>query len=383
MANNCTKSAIIAWIALAITVVSTVGGTAYFLGRKFERAEGLESKQTLNQQNADLKTRLVSIERRVAPSSEKKYFDVRILQVAPSELRRLSAEYKSFANGRFFVNAPIRDPWQYREMDGLEVGKLGVFSSVFGSVAQEPALRHLLEGTRHVWQSPSAGEISYELGTGNSRIKVSGNLTATAVVQQVVRKSLKDNVSAVISVIASATNKESNAGKTSVVVPAEKPKADNAETPKADNAETPKVDNKESETTKEQIEQVTSRLADIYDSTAAGFVLFDQLAGAVLFSIHDPSVILKIHSIQQQLNVFYLDVEYLIPNVTVTRSSSNCVQGSTITLSVRREMFFFSNKDGGYLIGVEVPSCDQGRSSVFEWISQWLAGLRIVVQPDL
>jgi hypothetical protein len=59
--------------------------------------------------------------------------------------------------------------------------------------------------------------------------------------------------------------------------------------------------------------------------------------------------------------------------------TKTCKEGKGTTIIVRRELFFVSYGEGGYVIDVQVPTCD-GRSKAFDWITQWLAGLRIAVK---
>src|SRR5262245_32240545 len=111
-------------VGLTFAVGSTVSATTAYLVGQVNQAEATRRQsefvaeksdlQTKYQhQVADLTSRLSAIERRVGNSDEKKYFDVKSLQILSSDIKNLPQQFKSFENGSFFVNVPISQEWQY------------------------------------------------------------------------------------------------------------------------------------------------------------------------------------------------------------------------------------------------------------------------------
>jgi hypothetical protein len=118
----------------------------------------------------------------------------------------------------------------------------------------------------------------------------------------------------------------------------------------------------------------------LFEGDTAGVIFIDILVQNWQLAQLEPYISFSILSAQKQLNVMYADLEIRLSRTKVEKSyDETCKEGSSPTVVIRREIFFVSYGGGGYLISAEVPSCD-GRSKAFDWISQWLAGLRIAVK---
>jgi hypothetical protein len=118
----------------------------------------------------------------------------------------------------------------------------------------------------------------------------------------------------------------------------------------------------------------------LFDGDTAGLVFMDILYQNWQFGSVGPNVSFSILSAQKQLNVMYVDLEHRLSRTKIDKSyDDSCKEKSTPTIAVRREIFFVSYGGGGYLISTQVPTCD-GRSKAFDWISQWLAGLKIAMR---
>jgi hypothetical protein len=87
----------------------------------------------------------------------------------------------------------------------------------------------------------------------------------------------------------------------------------------------------------------------------------------------------RIFSAQKQANVMYIDADLNMHRVKIEKSyGSDCKVTDEGEVHFNRELFFISYGNDGYIIRTEVPTCE-GRSDAFNWITQWLAGLRITI----
>lgn len=353
-------------LGIAVSVATTTAAiTTYFNDQlhKEERAQ-IESKHFM--EVSDLTTRLSSIERRAGSNQSKRYFDVQSMQISASEIRNLSNQFTSFDDGGFFLNPPPHQGWTYGFVSYLEVMKLGVFKSIFEqSIKNEDQLRAMLErNTLHKWHSAPAGDIKYAVDS--NELKWNGSLTSHVKIQRVTRQGYASNAATVAGALQQSLSEPKKDVGNAI---------DEIERLKKESA-TEDVDAK----TVETADQTKRMFEQIFDGDLAGIIFVDILDQNARISTLGPNVSFSVVSAQKQLNVMYVDLEIRFSRARIEKSyDDSCKEGTTPTVAIRREIFFVSYGGGGYLISTEVPTCD-GRSKAFDWINQWLAGLRIAVK---
>ena len=363
-------------VGLAISAGSIASGATAYLSSRLHSSEKaeiqskflaekseLQSKYT--DQIKDLTSRLSSIERRVTSGSDKKYFDVQALQISSPEVRNLSSQYRGFDGGHFFINTPISDAWSYIETDELALAKNGLFKGLI-ELFEKMGGDNAISAPLHAWVSKPSGDSSFMLGGQEIRGKISSYVSIMKVNMALVSKKM----SAMAGFLDNPKLKSSLADLSEIVSQIEEMRSG-----KASGDLTVRNDEKVSAKKGSEIEIFEK----FYSGDTAGFVFVDSLVSMSMLSTQEPSISLSIHSAQKQLNVMYIDAELGFQNVKISNSTDqSCADGSSRVLKLRREIFFISYGTDGYVIKTEVPSCD-GRSSSFNWVSQWLAGLKVVI----
>lgn len=132
-----------------------------------------------------------------------------------------------------------------------------------------------------------------------------------------------------------------------------------------------------------RLTEVLNNFDKMYSGDTTGFLFVDTLITMFTQGAVSPTVSFTLHSAQKQLNVMYIDAELVIRDAQITKPfDQSCPSEAKVTVHMRHEVFFISYGSEGYLIRTEVPSCD-GRSKAFDWVSQWLAGLKIsILRPS-
>ena len=341
-------------LGVTISVGSAASTTTGYLTNQLHLAEKSEEKSKfISEKNeietkymakiADLEGRLSSIERRVGSNQANKYFDIRTLQIPSSEIRNLPTAFKNYDNSSFFVNAPISGSWAYKSTTEGNVLKLGLFREGVEQLENQVSDKQrtkLLGAPVHVWLTQPLADVSFEIDKDQ---RIQGVLTPHVLLMKVTAAQFFEKLSALDEIQSqSESNRKSDAqaGKIS-------------DFRRKDNFE------------------------KLYLGDAAGFIFSDTLIRMLVQFGDIPNASVVIHSAQKQLNVMYIDAEIIINGVIIIKSyDDNCIIDTRPTVHLRREMFSISYGSNGYFIQTEVPTCD-GRSKAFDWINQWLAGLRI------
>jgi len=341
-------------LGVTISVGSAASTTTGYLTNQLHLAEKSEEKSKfISEKNeietkymakiADLEGRLSSIERRVGSNQANKYFDIRTLQIPSSEIRNLPTAFKNYDNSSFFVNAPISGSWAYKSTTEGNVLKLGLFREGVEQLENQVSDKQrtkLLGAPVHVWLTQPLADVSFEIDKDQ---RIQGVLTPHVLLMKVTAAQFFEKLSALDEIQSqSESNRKSDAqaGKIS-------------DFRRKDNFE------------------------KLYLGDAAGFIFSDTLIRMLVQFGDIPNASVVIHSAQKQLNVMYIDAEIIINGVIIIKYyDDNCIIDTRPTVHLRREMFSISYGSNGYFIQTEVPTCD-GRSKAFDWINQWLAGLRI------
>jgi len=365
-------------VGLVVTVASTASGTtAYFLAQKneIEKAEiGREHKALV----ADLTGRLSSIERRAGAPQERKYLDVKSMQISSQEIRNLSPDFKAVDGGRLFVSAPAAGNWTAATLTEKQIMQLGPLKSLFVGVETNANLEKIMSDTVFAWHTKPVADVAFDFEQGAQKNHITGVLTPHVFIQKISRQQLLEKQHAALTLLTDAFGQKSKpksekpAGKNDAVKDLEQAISESSSKGTA-RAKEPEQENQDLHYLKAKFEQ-------IFDSDTAGYIFFDTLSKMMNLSVLSSTVSFGINSAQKQFNVMYVDGELTFSNVEITNSVDEfCQNGKGKTVSLRREIFFVSYPQESYLIQTEVPTCG-GRSAAFDWISQWLSGLRIAVK---
>jgi hypothetical protein len=358
-------------IGLGVSVAATASSVTAYLSGETHKAEKtelqakfiadkneLQSKYT--NEVRDLTTRLSSIERRAGSGSEKRYLDVQSFQISSPEVRSLPGQYTGYENGRFFVNAPISEIWSYVQTTEGQAIKSGPFKSEVEAMEKlaGAGASAMLGDTAHLWVSKSPADVSITVGAE----VISGPMSSFIYVMKTDSTQIAKKMAAFRGMAGRVAKKPSD---TAVIEKA------------VSEIETLRSQKSPSDADSDTALAVT--FEKLYAGDAAGLMFIDVLTSAFLPVLASPSISLSLHSAQKQLNVMYVDAELTFENTTISNSiDDSCRNGTGRTMRLRREVFFVSYGRDGYMIRIDVPSCD-GRARAFDWISQWLAGLKIVI----
>ena len=347
-------------LGIAVSVATATAGITTYFTEQLHKTDKAQIERKHNIEMSDLRTRLSSIERRAGPNQPKRYFDVVSMQMSSSEIRNLPTEFTSFDNGLFYLNTPSSQKWTYGLLSHSEFVKLGLFAPAFGLL--NDSLRAIAEKQfGHTWSSNPAANVRYAFASDD--LDWSGPLTSQIRIHKVTRQIFAESAARA----AAMQNRPQSEAK------------------KVDSTVNEIERLRKEEDAKANVEGTdiaTYKLFEqLFDEDMAGLVFTDTLSQNFLVSMIGPQkASFIISSAQKQANVMYLDLEIRLLRTKIEKSYDEfCRVGSSPTIVIRREFFFISYGPGGYLISIQVPTCD-GRSKAFDWINEWLAGLRIAVR---
>jgi hypothetical protein len=355
-------------LAIALSVGSAASGaTAYILNQKHDLERG-ETARGYNEKISDLTTRLSSIERRASATQERKYLDVQAMQITFPDVRSLSASFKDIDGGRLFVSAPIMDEWSFSVSTEGEVAKTGPMKQMIeGLENNNEKFKKAMSSKAYFWHPKPIASVEFTQGFGANKLPTTGLLTPHVMVVPIAKGQLAEKVASFYS-----SEKKSKTTGNVPVEPAAKPQESTADGSAAEK--------KASQSTELSDADQKLILEQLFDGDEAGVLMLDSMMRMASLGSAGSNFSYRINSAQKQLNVMYVDGEIEISDVTITNSSDEyCTNGISRVVTLRREYFFVSHPRGSYLIETEVPTCG-GRSRAFDWISQWLAGLRIAVR---
>ena len=348
-------------LGIAVSVATATAGITSYFTEQLHKTNKAQIERKHNIEMSDLRTRLSSIERRAGPNQPKRYFDVVSMQMSSSEIRSLPTEFTSFDNGLFYLNTPSSQKWTYGLLSQPEFTKLGLFAPVIGVL--DDSIRAILDKQiGHTWSSNPAADVRYAFLSDD--LDWIGPLTSQVRIHKVTRQFFAENAAK----YAALQNRPQSEAKKVDSAVNEIERLRKEEDAKAN------VEGTDIATTMKLFEQ-------LFDEDMAGLIFTDTLAQNFQISMVGPEKLsFIISSAQKQANVMYLDLEIWLLRAKIEKSYDEfCRVGSSPTIVIRREFFFISYGPGGYLISIQVPTCD-GRSKAFDWINEWLAGLRIAVR---
>jgi hypothetical protein len=357
----------IAVLGVAVSVGSVCSAVTAYLLERVNKAEKIEATNKYNTQISDLTTRLSSIERRAGPNQEKRYFDVQSMQVSLAEVRNLPAQFKNFDNGAFFLNAPISQTWNYAVLSEGEVAKLGLWKTLVEAIYTDERMKSLAQVFKgHAWYSNSLANARFNIGSDS----VEGSLVSHLHIIKVTRGDFATKAAA-------AAGMASDLRRTPPRAESKKIGSAIEEIQRLKEQDSPEA---RVEANADPEPEVKKMFEQLFDGDTAGMIFVDALIRKYSLAFISPNISFSILSAQKQLNVMYIDVNTSISDATIEKSfDETCKEGKGTTIIVRHELFFVSYGEGGYIIDAQVPTCD-GRSKAFDWITQWLAGLRIAVK---
>lgn len=330
----------------------------------------------LSDQINDLKTRLVSIGRRVG--GEDLYLDVASIPIDNSSLRTLPSEFKSYQNGYYYVSVPTFEIWEHLEKQS----QLDYFEMVFGEeftqmLAQYERLGNVLsERNMVMWRSPNS--IDVELSSNPIGVE---QLKFWPIIQvMTIDSGYIDRMSQAIGEIFDFEDERDYEEELetlldmleSQTVIRDSEGAENGSASHSSDAASD-LDNSEPRNQRDEFDQLVfaDELTGIIDDDLAGFLLFDRIAsGYQLAGTFGAKF--RVLSVEKKGNVLYAQTETIFDSQETATSS-----GGKVFLG--EETFFIGIGDGGLLVRVLVPSIEP-RSDAYTWTQAWLTGLRVPLE---
>ncbi len=354
------------------------------LAAKDEKAllnETIPLKQIIN----ELTLRFSSIERRI-PGTGPTYFDVSSVMVGPETIKTLSAKYKPFSGGDFYVAVPEMGSWSYDETTEFDF-----LSSVYDFFKSNRAQLETIMGNSalHVWRGKS--ELKFQ-GTDNTSIEHPTFTFFPAItVQKVTKEFIKTRLSAMQKMADQSDETTDKKKAQEAVDQLSKRRADINQSNKplfvggyasnsdaSDNKEVKKPvqgndTGKDALQTVERKDEILENLSSAYSADDASYFLLEYLASAMQQQI-DFGAHHRIYSTQKKGNVLYLEDRITFQNVQVYDGEK--FDKTKQNVVVDGEVFYFGNGAEGYLVKIYLPPTPD-RSDAFAWTINWLTGLQI------
>ncbi|CUT13908.1 hypothetical protein BF49_4988 [Bradyrhizobium sp.] len=363
-------------IGLAISVASGASATtAYFLTQKSD-IEKAETSRDYKKQIDDLNGRLSSIERRAGAPQERKYLDVKTMQIPAAEVRTLPSDFKAI-DERLYLSLPATGEWIAAVLTEKEVMQLSPLKSLFDFKNNEN-VEKLWSGKVFAWHTKPIADVKFDMHQGPNKLQIAGVLVPNVYVQRISRAQMLETQSAGLAVVLQMFGGKSKEGREQASEKLEAVKdVERAISARGDKTDR---DNKASETEEKALSYLKGKFEQMFDGDVAGYVFVDALSKMLQTSALSSNITFGINSAQKQFNVMYVDAELSFSDVEISNSLDEfCTNGKGKSVTLRREIFFVSYPQESYLIRAEAPTCG-GRSAASDWITQWLSGLRISVK---
>jgi hypothetical protein len=359
-----------------VVVAGAAFGTAVVLLGHVHKAEETRIENKYSNQIADLTARISHIERRAGQTKEKLYVDVESMQVSAEEVKHLPTQHTGYDDGSFFINIPISGAWKHSILSEEEIFKLGPLKSVIELAAQFQIFKDIVNVlTAHVWYSEPIANIRYEFGRKGSKSIQTGPLTPHVYIMKINRTELFKKQERVIGAMDGRDDPQESERVGDAITEIERLRADIDKRHGRSIRKSPITGSFD-----DQVTTLRENFERLFDGDTAAYIFVDALVRWARLPIQSSSFSFKIYSAQKRLNVLYIDAEIRISDAIIDESfDPSCVKGSKTNVVIRREQFFVSYGSEGYILYTEVPTCE-GRSRAFDWVSQWLAGVRIVVR---
>lgn len=327
--------------ALGIAISSAgaaTGVTTYFYDQSLERQtrEGALF-------NEELKSRLAGIERRVGPQ-DRSYFDISRLIIPSSSISSLGTDFQNLGDGGVFVDVPADGGWAYALVSEQQAA---------GMVASEE------EAATAMGAIPIAQERNVHLWRRNEAIRVPTNLGSDLTYFPLVAVQVLDNdrlAGAIANFVAQAgeptrgvNELESTLGE---IQSAQRRPADGANVAQA--------------------AQLDRELSNLFRGNIALIMLSGVLRTSVDLARMIPNAQVDLRNVEKRGNVLYAQSSMRISGAEGSAPGA----GPAV---IDSEWFIVTMPRRTVFIRTLIPSRD-GRSEAFQWVTRFLAGIRIPLE---
>jgi hypothetical protein len=320
-------------VGVAIAAATAASGLAAYVAS----AERTRLEFGLRQEMSTLKSRLASIERRIG-ADEKTYFDVSRLVLPQEQVKTLSAEFRTAGDGAFYYVPPPGDGWEHRVTSEAELMAMKFGQSEAAFVGKETDLAKALGAkTVYVWRHKDGLTIDR---SGKAGLRFDKLVFFPMVVVQAIDAKLLPSLAGRI---AEATSPGAKAASSTAAAGAD------------------------------EGERMLARERDLeraFRGDAAAVLLTGILTQTLNTPLLMGDVQASMNTVQKKGNVLYLQMSMRFPDATIEGSAARR------TVVVDREVFVVTTPATVYMVQVEVPSIG-GRAQAYEWVAQWLSGVRI------
>lgn len=303
-----------------------------------------QSTEGLRRENAvfsnQLKERLAGIERRVG-TGEQTFFDVSRLIIPASSIGSLGAAYRNIADGAVFVDVPADGDWRYSL-----TSESAMISAMFhGAVNPQIANPLLLERNVHVWRQPNSITFSSTIG----RVTF-----FPMVMLQVV------------------DNRRFESAFTRMAMGTEAPLFETSE--RATQRALDRLAHNDASAQQSTIQlrntaEPERMLSNLFRGNIPTMLLLSTVQGNMALGAVIPNARSEIVAIEKRGNVIYVQSRMAIGGNS--QSPSQDAPGVVVT-----ETFIVTTPARTVLVRSIIPTRD-GRSDAFQWVTRFLAGLRI------
>ncbi len=356
-----------------VVVVSSlaVGGTVagvqeYFLKKEKEslnQSHTSEVKRLTNNTDAvisDLKTRLMSVKRRVGEDSE--YQDVSEFSITSSMVKGLNQDFTAYSSNRVFVDIPETGEWKHKATKKIEL-----ISALFGNEISEEDVKNtpfsdVMTLPIDLWVQDSYVGVSLKsqgvFGEKIMALRLQPYLYVQVFDSDSIRK-----MSSLIASLAEEDSEEDDDVDKALLAVVNLLESNENQLPESDIVE---IRLKEKE-------ELMENFSNIFNEDLASVVMMGDFMDSYMLSLSNVGVSFSLDSVQKQGNVLYMQSQ-----VRFKEGESLEVEGEKNYAVWDKETFFVGGRDYSVLIQASVPSFD-GRSEHHSWIREWLSKFRVVI----
>jgi hypothetical protein len=363
---------------LAGVCVVVAGCAAGTVGWFWEKSEALQTrgfeqqltsvKSEYSDEIADLKQRLISIERQVSGGTL--HVDVSKFPITSVEVPSLPSSYESLGDGRYFASPPKFSAWAQQPASQLDLA-----SNILGDGAKilENAPGGLAaiisEKTGTLWQGSEPIAVSlppssvFRQSLGINELHLKPFIFVMPVDEALIKRTLKAMGTLMSSnedSPAAAQESSQEIAKLLDAVAKEKKTA-------ADAGQETTADDK----TAAETDKLVDALAGMYRGDIAGFILTDLIMSNFQMALATGGTY-KLIAADKKGNVFYMRTHIFFPG------EGPGGNGASQAAFLDQEFFFVATPNGGVLIRIGVPSRDL-RNDAYAWTQAWLTSLRVSI----
>jgi hypothetical protein len=338
------------WFGIAGTLLAAITMTAaavHYVETSSHQLKTDEIKRDADARVLEIKRsyeqRLRSIE--FGLGGKDQYFDISRVLLAPQEVPTLPSSVRRFeiaADVSFFVDDYPGGPWKIINTNEYELTKMMVGAAQAEREAgSSGGVRDLKEAPIFLFVHPDRYRVDLGRRRRDAKAAPVLNLFPVIVVQALDHKFLEDIIGAPAS--AKSEVRDLLVSRARIADPMGRYSVD---------------------------ERLATALDEIYRTEFAGRALYGFIDNGLKYFTDYVGVQYRLHNVQKQRNVVFLQSQLLFFNVAVGAPATER------TLRVDEITFFFNGRDRSFLVRAFVPSYVDAPSPYDEWVRRWLAGFR-------